>query len=117
MCQAGGVCGHFMALSVLSEPGASTECDHIKGNHYSGKYYHCLSFLRVTLNVSAQKPPFVEIGSDGNLTGYFVDLLDELAAIGKFKYTLESINNSAAIAGFENNPNGLINELYRRVSE
>lgn len=54
---------------------------------------------------------------NGKLTGYFVDLLNEMAQIGNFNYTLtDSVNQDSTNDGFQSRPTGLINEVFRNVS-
>ena len=66
-----------------------------------------------------QKPPFVERNeTTGKLKGFFVDLLDLLAAAGNFSYILSEhhVEDNVAILDItQSHPTGLINELKRQV--
>ncbi|KAI7692629.1 hypothetical protein SSS_07454 [Sarcoptes scabiei] len=67
--------------------------------------------------LTSLRSPFVEKDIDGKLKGYFVDLLDELASVGHFNYTLtDSASQDNPNDGFQNRPTGLINDVYRNVS-
>jgi len=72
------------------------------------------------VGLTVLRAPFVEKDADsGKLRGFFVDLLDELAQIGNFNYTLKdlSLPNQVTSGLYENTPNGLINELYRHHAD
>lgn len=52
----------------------------------------------------------------GEIKGYYVDLLDELALIGKFNYTLTDIKERNDTRDQQRGiANVLVNELYRNV--
>ena len=50
--------------------------------------------------------PFAEL-SNGKITGFAVDLLNEISVLNDFNYTLD--------LQFDNTYNGMIGEIYRKV--
>lgn len=59
----------------------------------------------------------MEKDETGKLKGYFVDLLDEMATIGNFNYTLlDSGIQENPNDNYQSRPTGLIGEVYHSVS-
>ena len=78
-----------------------------------------IPYLLSLFCAAQQSAPFVERdNATGKLKGYYVDLLDVLAQIGNFNYTLLALEVSNMTQSWsKNTPNWLINEMYRYVSQ
>ncbi|XP_027204506.1 putative glutamate receptor [Dermatophagoides pteronyssinus] len=68
--------------------------------------------------LTSLRPPFVEKDLNGKLIGFFVDLLDEMALIGNFNYSLRDPGNQhTSNDPFQNRPPGLITDIHQNRAD